>query len=124
MIHRAMTTLKIARPFGDDGRIALIGNSPPRRCGIATFTDDLRAALQAERPNAVVDVRDIAATAALAILDRGAIGSDPVIELVGPNVITGQGAAEIWSDVTGQPVTYGGDDLVSFEERSATTMPP
>ena len=56
MINQAATTLTIARPFRETRRIALIGNSPPRRCGIATFTDDLRAALQAEHPDAVLDV--------------------------------------------------------------------
>lgn len=32
-------------------RIALIGNSLPRRCGIATFTTDLERAISATRPN-------------------------------------------------------------------------
>ena len=33
------------------GRIILIGNFPPRRCGIATFTADLRQALIAAKPD-------------------------------------------------------------------------
>lgn len=36
--------------------IALIGNSPPRLCGIATFTDDLRTALCAAYPRLAVDL--------------------------------------------------------------------
>jgi glycosyltransferase involved in cell wall biosynthesis len=32
-------------------RIAIIGNSLPRRCGIATFTTDLRHAISTSRPN-------------------------------------------------------------------------
>ena len=32
-------------------RIAVIGNSLPRRCGIATFTTDLRQAISTSRPN-------------------------------------------------------------------------
>ena len=32
-------------------RIALIGNSLPRRCGIATFTTDLQKAISTARPN-------------------------------------------------------------------------
>ena len=32
-------------------RIALIGNSLPRRCGIATFTTDLQRAISNSRPN-------------------------------------------------------------------------
>ena len=31
-------------------RIAFIGNSLPRRCGIATFTSDLQVAVAASRP--------------------------------------------------------------------------
>ena len=33
-------------------RAVLVGTAPPRRCGIATFTDDLRAALTAAHPDA------------------------------------------------------------------------
>src|SRR5258708_28407061 len=32
-------------------RIAIIGNSLPRRCGIATFTTDLERAISNSRPN-------------------------------------------------------------------------
>src|ERR1700716_4490167 len=32
-------------------RVALIGNSLPRRCGIATFTTDLERAISTSRPN-------------------------------------------------------------------------
>ena len=32
-------------------RIAIIGNSLPRRCGIATFTTDLQQAIANSRPN-------------------------------------------------------------------------
>jgi glycosyltransferase involved in cell wall biosynthesis len=37
-------------------RIALIGNSPPRLCGIATFTRDLRDGLLAAFPELAVDI--------------------------------------------------------------------
>ena len=33
------------------GRIAVIGNSLPRRCGIATFSTDLQRAISNSRPN-------------------------------------------------------------------------
>lgn len=36
--------------------IAIIGNHPPRRCGIASFTDDVRQALTAARPDLKADV--------------------------------------------------------------------
>ena len=37
-------------------RVAMIGNYPPRRCGIATFTSDVRAALTAAREDLICDV--------------------------------------------------------------------
>jgi glycosyltransferase involved in cell wall biosynthesis len=45
-------------------RVALIGNSPPRLCGIATFTQDVRKGLIAAFPELLVDV--------YAMNDRGA----------------------------------------------------
>ena len=44
-------------------RVAFIGNSLPRRCGIATFTNDLQQAVAASRP----DVE----TAVVAMTDHG-----------------------------------------------------
>jgi len=38
------------------GRIAVIGNSLPRRCGIATFTTDLQRAISNSRPNLVTSI--------------------------------------------------------------------
>ena len=37
-------------------KIALIGTFPPRRCGIATFTDDVRSSILGSFPEAEVDV--------------------------------------------------------------------
>ncbi len=37
-------------------RIALIGNSPPRLCGLATFTRDVRAAMVASFPEVALDL--------------------------------------------------------------------
>ena len=71
----------------------------------------------------MIDIRDIAAVAALAILDRDAVGADPVIDLVGPDALTGEGAAAIWSEVLGRPVAYGGDDLSRFEAAQAGRTP-
>ncbi len=44
-------------------RIAVIGNSLPRRCGIATFTTDLRQAISTSRPNLETSI--------IAMTDRG-----------------------------------------------------
>jgi glycosyltransferase involved in cell wall biosynthesis len=38
------------------GRIAIIGNSLPRRCGIATFTTDLQRAIANSRPNLTTSI--------------------------------------------------------------------
>ena len=45
------------------GRIAVIGNSLPRRCGIATFTTDLQRAIVNSRPNLTTSI--------VAMTDRG-----------------------------------------------------
>ncbi|CAN5307760.1 glycosyltransferase family 4 protein [soil metagenome] len=41
---------------GDVRAVTLLGNYPPRRCGIATFTYDVREALVAARPDLACDV--------------------------------------------------------------------
>src|ERR1700709_1362095 len=41
-------------------RIAIVGNSLPRRCGIATFTTDLQNAISTSRPN--LETRIVAMT--------------------------------------------------------------
>ena len=46
----------LAAALPDVRHIATIGNYPPRRCGIATYTFDVRAALLAARPDAACDV--------------------------------------------------------------------
>ena len=37
-------------------RVAIIGNSLPRRCGIATFTTDLERAISNSRPDLEVSI--------------------------------------------------------------------
>ena len=46
------------------------------------------------------------------------------INLVGPDTLTGQNIAAIWSEVLGRPVVYGGDETSGFEKTMATFMPP
>jgi len=48
--------MAVARPSTKIGRIALIGNYPPRLCGIATFTADLHAALTAAFSDIAIDI--------------------------------------------------------------------
>lgn len=75
---------------------------------------------------AMIDVRDIAAVAALELIRRENAPDDSgveIINLVGPDTLTGDAVAAIWSDVLGQQVIYGGDDPGGFEQNLATMMP-
>ena len=46
-----------------------------------------------------------------------------VIEITGPEALTGDALATIWSGVLGKPVTYGGNDLDAYEGFMAGVMP-
>ena len=75
---------------------------------------------------AMVDVRDIAEIAVAALLRRaGAPAPLPreVIEIAGPDVLTGDALATIWSGVLGKPVSHGGKDLDAHEAFMAGVMP-
>lgn len=75
---------------------------------------------------AMVDARDIAEVAAIELIRRDqAPGKLPIdiINLVGPDTLTGSDLAAIWSDVLGRSVTYGGDDPSGFEQNMAQFMP-
>jgi uncharacterized protein YbjT (DUF2867 family) len=76
---------------------------------------------------AMVDVRDIAEVAVTALLRRARAQTPlprEVIEIAGPDVLTGGALATIWSGVLGKPVTYGGNDLDAWERVMAGAMPP
>ena len=68
-----------------------------------------------------VDVRDIADAAVTALTQDVPDGAYP---LVGPDVLTGEETAEIWSRHLGTPVRYGGDDLDAWDQQVATMLPP
>jgi len=75
---------------------------------------------------AMVDARDIAEVAAIELIRRDQAPSKlpvDIINLVGPEILTGADVAEIWSDVLGRPVVYGGDDPSGFEQNLANIMP-
>jgi uncharacterized protein YbjT (DUF2867 family) len=75
---------------------------------------------------AMVDTRDIAEVAAIELVRRDEAAADlpvEVINLVGPDTLTGTALASIWSDVLGPPVAYGGDDPSGFEQNLAGFMP-
>jgi len=74
----------------------------------------------------MADARDIADIAASSLLKRenaAALLPREMIELVGPDVLTGETAARIWSEILGQDIRYGGDDLDAFEKQAAAFAP-
>lgn len=75
---------------------------------------------------AMVDARDIAEVAAIELIRRDrAEGKLPneIINLVGPDTLTGEDLAAIWSQTLGRPIAYGGDDPTGFEQNLANMMP-
>jgi uncharacterized protein YbjT (DUF2867 family) len=76
---------------------------------------------------AMIDARDVGEIAAIELLRRErAAGALPLerINLVGPDTLSGEGVAAIWSSVLGRPISYGGDDTVGFEKNLRKFMPP
>jgi len=74
----------------------------------------------------MVDIRDIGAAAATELLRRARAGAPlprETYELVGPDSLTGETVAEIWSEALGRPVRYGGNDLVVMEQRLKAMLP-
>ncbi|MES1954936.1 SDR family oxidoreductase [Salinisphaera hydrothermalis] len=74
----------------------------------------------------MVDARDVAEVAAIELIRRDtAPGNLPMetINLVGPDTLTGEDIAAIWSDVLGRPIVYGGDDPSGFEQNMGRFMP-
>lgn len=75
---------------------------------------------------AMVDIRDIAEVAAIALLRREqadiALPLDR-INLVGPDTLTGTDVAAIWSELLGRQILYPGEDLAGFEQNLRQFMP-
>ena len=68
----------------------------------------------------MVDTRDIGAAAAIELLRRERAAKPlgrETYELVGPDCLTGEDLAALWSEVLGRPIRYGGDDLNPVEQR-------
>jgi uncharacterized protein YbjT (DUF2867 family) len=75
---------------------------------------------------AMIDARDIADVAVAELLRRDralAPSSRVTLELVGPELLTGESVARIWSAALGREVTYGGDDVAAFEGQMASFGP-
>lgn len=68
----------------------------------------------------MVDARDVSEVAAIALLEREhAAEALPhrIINVVGPDSLTGEINAKVWSDLLGKTVRYGGDDTAPFERK-------
>ncbi len=68
-----------------------------------------------------VDVGDIAEAAAIALTGDGHLGK--TYNLVGPDILSGDGVASIWSKLLGKPIRYGGHDMDAFEEEMRKKSP-
>ena len=66
----------------------------------------------------VVDIRDIVEVAALELVRRGG-GDGPLpgtqFDLTGPDILTGQAIASIWSETLGRPISEAGDIDRTFQ---------
>lgn len=68
----------------------------------------------------MVDIRDIGEAAAKELLRREQADAPlphATYELVGPDVLTGETIAALWSQELGRPIGYAGNDLDSLEQR-------
>lgn len=76
---------------------------------------------------AIVDIGDIAEVAAIELLRRERADAPlprDLVDVSGPEVLTGDDIAAIWSEVLGRTVAYAGDDLVAFEAQTRAYVPP
>jgi uncharacterized protein YbjT (DUF2867 family) len=74
----------------------------------------------------MVDIGDIADAAVIELVRRErAVGPLPrkMVELSGPDALTGPQVAQIWADILGREVRYGGSDLDAFEKQMRTVAP-
>ena len=74
----------------------------------------------------MVDVRDIADIAVAELLLRHRAPTalpGRTIDVVGPQALTGESAARIWSEALGRDIHYAGDGLDGFEQQMAALGP-
>jgi len=79
-----------------------------------------------EQGISMVDVGDIAEIAAGALLQRHRADQPlprEIVNVVGPEALTGASIAAIWSTVLNKPVHYTGGDTTAFEQRLAHHAP-
>jgi len=74
----------------------------------------------------MVDARDIADIATTELLERDRAPTPlprRTLDLVGPEALSGDSVARIWSEELGRKVQYGGNDVEAFERQMANFMP-
>lgn len=74
----------------------------------------------------MVDARDIADVAVAELLRRDRAHTPlprVTLDVVGPDALTGESAAKMWSSALGREVTYAGDDVAAFEAQMASFGP-
>lgn len=70
---------------------------------------------------AAVDVRDIAAVAAIALTTAGHVGKS--YNLAAAQTLSGPEAASLWSRLLGREVRYPGEDFAAYEQQMRQVMP-
>jgi uncharacterized protein YbjT (DUF2867 family) len=79
-----------------------------------------------EKGISMVDIRDIGEAAAKELLRRERASAPlprEIYELVGPDSLSGEDMANIWSKALGRSIRYGGNDLDAMENRMKTMAP-
>jgi uncharacterized protein YbjT (DUF2867 family) len=79
-----------------------------------------------EKGISMVDIRDIGEAAAKELLRRERAPAPlprETYELVGPDSLTGDEVANIWSKALGRSIRYAGNDLVAMENRMKAMAP-
>ena len=74
----------------------------------------------------MIDIRDLADLAAVELMRRDGSPTpldSESIEVAGPDRLTGESAAALWSEVASREVSYGGDDLRAFEKQMSGMVP-
>ncbi|UXH80728.1 SDR family oxidoreductase [Roseateles amylovorans] len=74
----------------------------------------------------MVDTRDLADVAVAELLRRDAAATPQPrlrLDVVGPDSLTGESAAAIWSAALQRTIQFGGNDLQAFEAQLATAVP-
>ncbi len=75
---------------------------------------------------AMIDARDVGEIAAIELIRREQSATPlptNLINLVGPDTLTGADAAAIWTEVLGRTIAFPGNDTAAFEQNLRAFMP-